>query len=419
MTSRIVKVWRAVKRNILFRMAKQSRRRHTNQTFIGITGSCAKTTTKTLLSVVLKGRYCVTHNPGSENRLGTTAKTILRTRGSRAVCIQEFGASGAGSLDEMVALFQPTVAVITNVLRDHYTAFRSTQAIAAEKSKLVKALPDSGVAVLNADDPLVLAMSAQTKGRVITYGFSQQADLRAKLFSSIWPDYLTGNLIWQHKSYQVRTKLLGTHWTPAILAAIATALALKVDMMNIIHNLSTANPPEGRFSTVLIPGGPVFICDDFKAPMHSVAPALAFLSDARALRKVVVIGSISDFPGSSSRKYKRVTDDAVAVADLVLLVNPFASPKLTEASEHHRRKVLCFKDLKSADQFLSAHLKPGDLVLLKGSRKADHFERLVMRYDHKITCWQSSCANPFHCRQCPLLRKRARSLEAFSRSRQT
>jgi len=390
----------AIKWRTLVALAKVHRRYLNGVPFIGITGSCAKTTTKTLLAGILSERYRVAQNPGSKNRTEALAKTILRTK-RKGLCIQELGASGIGSLDAMVALFKPTIAVITNVMRDHFTAYRSLEAIALEKSKLVAALSVSGTAVLNADDPLVLEMGDKTEGNKLTYGFSEGADLRAVGFNSPWPGYLNGNVIWQGRRYPVVTRLLGEHWAPAVLAAMGAALSLGMAMKEIVARLAIIDPPEGRYSTEFLPNGVTMICDDFKSPMHSIQPALSFLQTAGSKRKIVVVGHISDYSNSSSHGYKRVASEAIAVCDKVLLVNRFASPRLSTLSRRHRERVHCFDRLEEVKDFLVDYLRPGDLVLLKGIRKMDHFERVVMAFNDGVACWESKCGYQAPCGECP------------------
>jgi UDP-N-acetylmuramoyl-tripeptide--D-alanyl-D-alanine ligase len=394
-------MWRPFKRQALLGLANLHRRRFQRGIFIGVTGSCGKTTTKTLLADILSGFFHVAQNPDSENRLGTAAKTILKTPLRGGVCIQEFGVSGVGSLDRMASLFQPNMAIVTNIMRDHFTAFRSLEAIASEKSKLVAALPAGGVAVLNGDDPLVAAMAGRTRARVVTYGFSPSVDLQCLAASSVWPARLSLSVAWQGERHDVRTRLVGEHWAPIVMAAMAAALVLGIPASEIVQTLAAIEPPNGRYSVVEIPDGPIFICDDFKSPMHSVPPALSVLKEAAARRKVALFGHISDYSSSSSRKYKAIADKAVRICDRVLFVNRFASPKLFEGRDLHHGRILCFDDLKSAAEHLTEYLQPGDVVLLKGIRKKDHLERVPLNFGYALHCWRSNCGHQWECPRCP------------------
>jgi UDP-N-acetylmuramyl pentapeptide synthase len=136
--------------------------------FIGITGSAGKTTTKDLVASILER-----HLPRGQKGFGTlngpydVARLVLRTRASDAYCVTEIAITNDAGIDLPVALFRPTVSVMTTIGGDHVSAYGSLDGVAAEKSKLVRSLPSSGIAVLNADDPRVLAMQSQFSGRTV------------------------------------------------------------------------------------------------------------------------------------------------------------------------------------------------------------------------------------------------------------
>ena len=127
--------------------------------FIGVTGSAGKTTTKDLTAAVLATRLRAPRGTGIRQLRARRRRERPLRPARRPVRVVEVGANdGPGSLDKPLALLRPRIGVVISVSTDHYTAFGSVEAIAAEKGKLVRALPPDGVAILNADDPRVLAM---------------------------------------------------------------------------------------------------------------------------------------------------------------------------------------------------------------------------------------------------------------------
>src|SRR5919106_2298116 len=152
-----------------YRHAARHRRGLDNVVFVGVTGSAGKTTTKDLVAAVLARRYDGTKSPGTHNAAQWVSRTVLRVRRDAGFCVLELGASGPGSPDAPITLVRPDIAVITNVGGDHRKAFRTLDATAAEKAKLVAAVPAEGLAVLNADDPRVMAMAGRLRGRVPTF----------------------------------------------------------------------------------------------------------------------------------------------------------------------------------------------------------------------------------------------------------
>jgi UDP-N-acetylmuramyl pentapeptide synthase len=310
-------------------------------TFIAVTGSTGKTTTKDLIHAILASRLHGRKNAGNENV--SIHRTVLRTSPWHAYCVQEIGVGALGGrrfpIERALALVRPRIGVVTNIGTDHLSTFGSIEGIAAEKGKLVEALPASGTAILNADDPLVRAMTSRCRGKIVTYGLAPEAMIRAEGVRSQWPDRLSFDVLHDGQRHAVRTQLCGAHWVPCVLAAIAAALEMGVPPAVAARTLETVPPPEGRMQPVTRADGVTFVRDDFKAPLPSIAPALNFMRNARASRKIVVIGTISDYTGGSSRRYRQVARWALDAADLVLFVGPKA-PKCLGARTHPKGEAL-------------------------------------------------------------------------------
>lgn len=237
--------------------------------FIGVTGSCGKTTAKELIVAVLSSQYKGHKSPGNSNVLGEVIRSILRTRRKYHFCVQEFNVGGIGeaiSLEKQFRMFKPQMGVVTTVGDDHISAHGSREAIAAEKGKLIAALPTSGTAILNADDPLVLAMQSRCKGRVLTYGLSPGAMLRAEDIRDSWPRRLSLTVMHGEESIRVQTQFCGAHLVPNILAAMAVGQAMGVSLQSAASALEGLAPVPGRMFPVESPDGVTFIRDDVKAP---------------------------------------------------------------------------------------------------------------------------------------------------------
>jgi UDP-N-acetylmuramoyl-tripeptide--D-alanyl-D-alanine ligase len=383
--------------------AQRHRRAVAGVTFIAVTGSAGKTTTKDLIAAVLASRQRGSKSPGTHNSAHWVSHTVLGARRGDGFCVQELGATGPGSLDDPIALVRPRVAVVTNVGGDHRSAFRTLEATAAEKAKVVHAVPRAGFAVLNADDPRVLAMAGSCRGRVLTYGLRPDATVRAESVRSSWPDRLEFTVIHGEQRVAVQSRLCGVHWIHACLAAITTGIGLGVPLPVAAATLAAVDPLPGRYQPVEA-GGVTFIRDEFKASLWSVAPALEFLRDARAVRKVVVFGTLSDYGGRASQVYADVARRALDVADEVLFVGPQAL-RSGGGRNHPRGAALrAFPGLREAHRHLADTLVPGDLVLLKGSQRADHLLRLVLARRGRIACWRAACRRVKFCDECLLLR---------------
>lgn len=388
--------------NLLFWRARRHRSRLRYTIFVGVTGSTGKTTVKDLVACILerhlkKGCKSV----GNHNLAWEVARLVLRARSSDNFCVTELAVTTPGSFDNVLPLVCPNVGVVTNIGDDHLSAFGNRDAIAREKGKLIRSLPRDGIAILNADDSRVLAMSAHCAGRVVTFGLGEGAQLRGEVARSVWPDRLALRATWQGETHMVQTQFCGAFWATAILAALATAVALGVPLSVAAAAIADVEPFEARMSPIEV-GGVTFLRDDWKAPYWTLEPVFEYMRQAHAQRKFIIIGTLSDYWGDSTARYAEAGRLASAAADGVIFVGARAASGL-RARRGGNDALWAFPSLRDASIFLAAHLRPGDLVLLKGSNKADHMQRLILARSADVACWRPDCGRNNFCAPCELL----------------
>lgn len=436
----------------------QQHRSLVNVAAIAVTGSCGKTTTKDLIAAVLSARYRVAKNEGTENCGLGLSRSLLAVAPDDQFLVQELGAWGPGTIDAGIALVRPKVAVVTNLRNDHYSSLHGARGAQAEKGKLVEALPPDGVAVLNGDDPLAAELATRTAARVVYFGRGPQAGpqagaeagpqagpqarwaqagpqsgaqagsqhgshtgIQASEVAARWPERLSFLVSHRGQRVRVQTRLVGEHLLGSALAALAVGVVLGVPLDEAAAVLGATEPTFRRMSPVVLPDGITFIRDDYKAPADSLPEVLAFMHQATATRRVAVIGRISDFPGRSRGCYTGIARAAVAALDVVLFVGGrpvelwgehrsvsatdqlALHRQLATPSTGHRGQMLVFEKVSDADEFLRGFLRPGDLVLIKGSGPADHLERVVLSRQQTVSCWLPSCGRIGPCDSCPLL----------------
>jgi UDP-N-acetylmuramoyl-tripeptide--D-alanyl-D-alanine ligase len=321
---------------VLSLLATLRRYQRPHVTFIGVTGSCGKSTTIALAAAILsKAGKC---QVGVGPRRTLVPDTIIGVRPSTRFCIQELHAGTPGNVAKYLGLLKPQIGVVTTIGSDHFRAYRSLEAIAREKGLLVERLPQSGVAILNIDDPLVHGMAKRGRARVMTFGRSPQADVRAVEVSATWPNRLSMQVAYGHETAQVETKLVGELWVPSVLAAMALGIACGVDLKTCAEAVKTVKPVFGRYSLHTRSDGASYVLDSYKAPYWTIAEGLAFVRRSTAPRKTVVFGNISHCPGQSGRCYRRVATDALVVADRVVFVGPNAGyiDKLRQGNEREK-----------------------------------------------------------------------------------
>lgn len=369
---------------------------------IGVAGSAGKTTAKELLQGILSQHLRGEATRASLNAVPEVAKMVVRLRPWHDYGLVEISEDRPGVMAQNLALLQPSVALITLLRDDHAAAFTHPQGIAEELAALVRGLPAHGTAVLNADDAPTLALAAECRGSVLTYGLAAHADLRAEEVRSNWPDRLTLTLVHGNQRVRATTQLCGNHWVTAVLGAVGVALVCGLSLQQCADALSRVPAFDGRMQPVTTADGLHFIRDDFKAPMWTLDACVNFLSQAQAPRKWVVLGEVSDKPkGASKEKHiAKLVQRLADVSDEVLVVGPWATVAL-EVQGRASGRVWAFDTVWRAQAHLAQHAKAGDLVLLKGTGKIDHLQRLVLARSNEVRCWQDDCRREQFCSDCP------------------
>jgi UDP-N-acetylmuramoyl-tripeptide--D-alanyl-D-alanine ligase len=216
--------------------------------------------------------------------------------------------------------------------------------------------------------------------------------------SSSWPDRLGLRVTCGDKTFKIQTRFVGEHWTASVLAAITCGIVCGLDLNDCVKAVENFEPIFGRHSVHVKPDGPVYVFDH-KAPFWTIVVGLAFVKGASAPRKTVVFGTISDYPGAASRRYRRVARDALEVADRVVFVGP-NSRHVNKLKGDSRERLFAFVTTYQASAFLAATAIAGELVYIKGSIGADHLERIMLSQLDRVVCWRERCGIELACIDC-------------------
>ena len=386
-------------------IAPHLRRRLKRPIFIGVTGSLGKTTTKEILLGMLSNKGRAVGNRGSLNNIDAIAQAMVKIVPAYDFLVGELGVDKPKAIDQSLALLMPSIGIVTVIRDDHSSLDYPREAIAREKEKLIASLPATGTAVLNADDELVLGMAANCTAKVLTYGVSAQAELRAEDFSSSWPDRLQMTLVHGTERVRLQTQLCGTHWISSVLAATGGGLAAGLTLNECAKGIASVPPFDGRMQPVMTPDGVTFIRDDFKAPLLTVDACLEFIKAARAQRKILIIGTLSDCGAGAPEKYTKVAKRAQEIADLTIFVGPWASQVLKARKPGAEDALRVFRNVRDAAECVNAITRAGDLVLLKGTCKQDHLLRIILARSGEIACWRDDCKVRSFCNECSFRNK--------------
>ncbi len=357
----------------LGRLARAVRDRLPALTVVGITGSSGKTTTKDLIAQLLADLGEVVAPAGSFNNELGLPYTMLKATDKTRYLVLEMGARGVGHITYLCGIARPTIGVVVNVGVAHVGKFGSVEVTAKAKSELVAALPPDGVAILNADDHRVRAMSAATRGRVVLAGEATDADVRAgdvTLDDRGRPSY---ELVMAGERAPVRLGLTGRHQVGNTLLAAAVAGTLGMRPAEIADRLGDLGPVSSRRMDVFDRADGVTVIDDsYNANPASTAAALRALADlGRDRRTVAVLGYLAELGEYERAGHEEVGRVAAELGvDLVVAVGGEAAPirdGAAAAAGWEGRPVLV-TDQGAAVALLRDELRPGDVVLVKGSR---------------------------------------------------
>ena len=354
----------------LQKLAAWWRARHDVQV-IGVTGSIGKTSTKEVVAAVLSSRFNTLKSMGNLNNEIGLPLTLLRLTSDHEKAVLEMGAGyQLGELTMLCEIARPEIAVVTNVGPVHLERMGTVDNIALNKSELVRALPKSGTAVLNADDPRVSRMREVTEARVITYGIDSEADLCACDIEShgLKGVHFTLQFDADRQERRVRLPLLGRHSVHTALAAAGAAYAAGMTWDEIIPALHTLG---AQVRLLVVPGynGCTLIDDSYNASPDSTIAALNLLEEMPG-RRIAVLGDMLELGSYEHEGHQKVARRATVAVQRLVVVGSLGrlmgeeALKAGMAPEH----VFFAADNAQVVDYLRSILKPGDHVLVKGSR---------------------------------------------------
>lgn len=372
-------------------------------TFITITGSLGKSIAREILAETLASRYPTSRNARGDSRYGIP-RAIRRTKPGHRYAVIEVNCSRPDWLDRTMRLVRPRLAVVTNIMPVHIDIFPNREQMAAEKVKTVRALSRDGVAILNGDDPLVMAMKSGCPGKIFTFGRSRELDLWADEISGRWPDRLSFMAHHEDTTCRVQTQLVGEHQLDGALAALAAALHCGFDLAAAASALASAPAPMERMTPVELPGGAVLLRDALINPLCKFEAALPVLANARAGRRIIVAGAVSDAGQGSSKSARLIGQRVATAADMAVFVGRECNvaARAAQNAGMPAETVHKFKKLRDATEFLRHELVKGDLVWLT-SRLDAHLMRLHLAQIGTVECWREHCKLPHFCDPCPHL----------------
>lgn len=367
---------------------------------VGITGSVGKSSAKEAVALALSAGYTVRKAEGNyNNEIGIPLTIIGAKSGGRSlfrwvgvffkwlflmifptrypqVLVLEMGIDRPGDMGFLLQFVSVNIGIATQVSSSHLAYFGTLSNIAREKGKLIASLPSDGYAILNADDKRTLKMRDRTKAKVLTYGFDEGADVRADNFllhrEAKRAEGFSLKVNFDGTTVPLRLpKIVAKHHIPAALAAVSVAMALKMNLVDVVTALEAFEPLPGRLR--LLPGRDnTFLLDDtYNASPESTRAALEVMGGLMAPRKIVVLGDMLELGPEAVKEHVGL---AMAIRDsgahIVVTVGKHMRALHERLLEEgfSRKQVLWMPDPLSAVEPLLNIIRSDDLILIKGSR---------------------------------------------------
>lgn len=380
--------------------------KRTGLRIVAITGSVGKTTTHAAIAAALDGSVPVRPVAGNFNVPFGIAMGILGggwdhryfatgggtwfwfqaalaapflalfSRPKERYLIIEYSADRPGDIRWLVDRFPPYIAVITAVGETpvHLEYYASAKEVAAEKAKLLSRLGATDIAVLNADDLTVLEMKEKVRGSTITFGMSGSAQVRAAGLELLTDTGVPEGVMFTVHADGTTLPMkiyggLGRSQAYAACAAIAVAYALGVEPEAAAVGLTNYRPPAGRMRLLRGIKETTVLDDSYNASPLAMHNALDMLKAVPAERRIAVLGDMLELGGQTISAHQAVGDMAGSIADILVCVGEKSRFIADSAGNQlNKNDIHWFHNAEDAKVKVQELMKPGDVVLVKGSQ---------------------------------------------------
>jgi UDP-N-acetylmuramoyl-tripeptide--D-alanyl-D-alanine ligase len=348
-------------------------RRRSGTTVVAITGSAGKTTTKELTAECLAARFTVFRNRGNLNNHIGLPLSLLELAARPEMAVVELGMNHAGEIRTLVGIAEPDVRVWTNVGDAHLGFFASADAIADAKAEILEQARRTDLLVAGADDARIRARAGGFSGRTVTFGLSDQADVHASLVDHRGLDGMAATVTTPRGRARMETPLLGTANLLNLLAATAVATELGVPIEAVAQRAARLRPAAHRGELIRLPGGVTLIDDSYNSSPAALKRALETVRNATgSARKVAILGEMLELGDHAIRLHEECGWAAAESGlDLLIAVGGAPAQRLADAARTGGlppSAVLHAPTSDEAAELAQRKVRPGDLVLVKGSR---------------------------------------------------
>jgi UDP-N-acetylmuramoyl-tripeptide--D-alanyl-D-alanine ligase len=351
------------------------RRVRLSATFIGITGSNGKTTTKELLVHIMAGSAQTAYNEKNYNNNIGVSQTLLSIENQPQYCVLELGTNHPGEIPQLARLVEPDLSVITNVNASHLEGLGDLAGVLREKASLFEGTKPEGAIFINLDDPALRPIAGSPPRRVLTFGIAKNADYMLSVDKEHGLSGFDIRLSLRGESVTTTTRLLGMHNLYNILTAAAIASYIKVPPQDIADRIASFEPYPGRFRAVTSKKGYTVIDDAYNANPASMEWAITTLDTMPcAGKRIAILGDMKEL-GEKQQEYHRELGRLLKKSKLSAIM--FLGEEIRAAFETiNNGRARIFPDIGSLIEHVSGIAGKDDIILVKGSR-AMNMDKIV------------------------------------------
>lgn len=345
---------------------------------IQVTGSVGKTSTRDIIANVVRTKYKTLQTEGNLNNHIGLPTTLLKLKDHEALVV-ESGMNHLGEISYLGEITKPTIAVITNVGTAHIGLLGSRENILKAKLEILENLKPGGTIVINNDNDMLNKWAKEDKlYKKYTFGIDEESDVMAYNIK-IGNKSSTYNVKINNEEYTVNVPVSGKHFVYNSLCAIAIGNLLGISPENIIKGIETFSLTKNRMEVVKVKDNVTVINDAYNASYDSMKPAIEYLKELPAKRKIAVLGDMFELGEFSEEIHRKVGIEVVThKIDILVTVGKLAK-YIAEEAKYLRmpeKNIISLETTEEASEYLNKILQKDDAVLLKAAHGM-HFSEIL------------------------------------------
>jgi UDP-N-acetylmuramoyl-tripeptide--D-alanyl-D-alanine ligase len=353
-------------------MARDWRRKY-GTPVVALTGSNGKTTTKEMIAACLETAFPILKTKGNLNNLIGVPLTLLGLTEKERVVVLEMGMNVPGEIRRLTEIAEPDVGMITNIQTVHLEGMGSLERLKEEKGELFRKMRRNGTILVNQDDPRVIDLASDYPGQKITFGIEHPAEVMAKEIRLKGAEGTSFTLILEGEVVEIHLRLLGRHFVPNALSAVAVACLFGVEVKQAKKALENFQPFPMRMEVVPLKGGETLINDAYNANPYSMELALETLVEVKKRgTAIAVLGDMLELGYFTKEAHERIGQKVSQLSIDFLLALGEEAPVVVESAIRYgfpMERARIVESHSEAISLLRQMIRDGDWILIKGSRR--------------------------------------------------